>query len=182
VIRVANVQRFLKEGDLREDLPLNDNDVIFVPRDKIGDWNHYYTKAVMPVINSLLMATNAVYIGKSLQVLFSTPLPEATSPTISCWVARALYGDHAWQVSVLRWYIWGSFSERWYGRLFADLYLQYGERVAHILQQHPRLQIFVRPLFDRLLEEAILTAREGQGARADSSVFVPLVSHLSPRT
>ena len=167
VIRVANVQRFLKEGDLSADIPLNDNDVIFIPRDKIGDWNHYYTKAVMPVLNSLLMSTSAVLIGKSLQVMFATPLPEPAQPSVStgCWVARTLYGDHAWQVSVLRWYIWGPFSERWYGRLFADLYLQYGERMAHILQQHPSLQIFVRPLFDRLLEAAIVAAGQGHASR-----------------
>lgn len=183
VIRVANVQRFLKEGDLREDLPLNDNDVIFVPRDKIGDWNHYYTKAVMPVLNSLLQATSAVFIGKTLQVLFATPSPSSqTAVGVGCWIARVLYGAHAWQVPVLRWYIWGPFSEHWYGRLFADLYLQYGERVAHLLRQHPGLQTLVKPLFDRFLEAAISTAREGPGAGADGSVFAPLVSYLSSRT
>ena len=166
VIRVANVQRFLKEGDLSEDLTLNDNDVIFVPRDKIGDWNHYYTKAVQPVLNSLLQATSAVLIGKSLQVMFATPLPAPAQPSVStCWVARALYGDHAWQVSVLRWYIWGPFSDHWYGKLFANLYLHHGERIAQILRQHPSLQIFVRPLFDRLLEAAIVAAGQGHASR-----------------
>lgn len=183
VIRVANVQRFLTEGDLREDLPLNDNDVIFVPRDKIGDWNHYYTKAVMPVLSSLLQATSAVFIGKTLQVLFATPSPSSqTAVGVGCWIARALYGDHAWQVSVLRWYIWGPFSERWYGRIFADLYLQYGQQAAELLHRHPSVQRVVKPLFDHLLDRAVEAASDGQWARADGQGFLPLAPHLSPRT
>lgn len=183
LIRVANVERFLKEGDLSADIPLNDNDVIFVPRDKIGDWNHYYTKAFLPILNSLTIATSAVFIGKSLEVLFSTPSPGSTqtSVPVGCWVARALYGDHAWQVSVLRWYIWGPLSERWYGKLFADLYLQYGEQAAALLLQHPSLQQVVKPLFDYLLDRAIVSVGEGPAARADTSGFVPLTPYVSSR-
>ncbi|MCX5724457.1 MAG: polysaccharide export protein [Nitrospirae bacterium] len=183
VIRVANVDRFLKEGDLSADIPLNDNDVIFVPRDKVGDWNHYYTKAFLPILNSLTLATSAVFIGKSLEMLFSAPSPGSTqtSVPVGCWVARALYGDHGWQVPVLRWYIWGPLSEHWYGKLFADLYLQYGERAAAFLRQHPSLQQVVKPLFDHLLDRAIVAVSTGQAARADAAGLVPLTPYVSSR-
>jgi protein involved in polysaccharide export with SLBB domain len=166
VIRVANVQNFLTKGDLRADLPVEDNDVIFVPRSGIGDWNHYYLKAVLPALNSLLLATNAVFIGKTLQTLFITPDPQPAAATVPvCWIARVLYGEQAWQVRVLRWYIWGPFSERWYGRVLADLYLQYGRQVADTLRQHPALQTIVKPLFDRLLDHAVAAAGERHVSR-----------------
>jgi polysaccharide biosynthesis/export protein len=155
-LRVANVQAFLEKGDLRADIPLEDNDVIFIPRDKVGDWNHYYQKAVLPVLNSLLLSTSAVLIGKSLQVLMATPDPAPTQTTVPvCWVASVLYGERAWQTTLLRWYIVGPLSDHAAGRWFADLYRRYGQQVARTLERHPRLQSLVKPLFDRLLVRAI---------------------------
>lgn len=167
VVRVANVQSFLTTGDLRADLPVEDNDVIFVPRSGIGDWNHYYLKAVLPALNTLLLAANAVFIGKSIQTLFITPDPQPSQATVNvgCWIARVLYGEQAWQVRVLRWYIWGPFTERWYGRMFADLYLQHGRSVAGFLKQHPGAKIFIKPVFDHLLDRAIAAAGEGYVSR-----------------
>lgn len=159
VIRVANVQAFLEKGDIRADILLEDNDVIFIPRDRIGDWNHYYSKAVLPVLNTLMIGTSALLVGKSLQVLFASPEPSAPSSTSTsvpvCWVASVLYGDHAWQTTLLRWYIVGPLSDHPVGRWFADLYRRYGQRVARLLEQHPPLQRFVKPVFDRLLDRAI---------------------------
>lgn len=171
VVRVANVQSFLTRGDLRADLPVEDNDVIFVPRSGIGDWNHYYQKAVLPALNTVLFAANAVFIGKALQVLFITPDPQPAAATIpvSCWIARVLYGEQAWQVQVLRWYIWGPFSERWYGRMFADFYLQHGQQVAGFLKQHPSAQILIKPLFDHLLDLAISASVTRHTSRVTSS-------------
>jgi len=171
VIRVANVQNFLTKGDLRADLPVEDNDVIFVPRSGVGDWNHYYLKAVLPALNTLLLATNAVFIGKTLQTLFITPDPQPAAATVpvSCWIARALYGEQAWQVQVLRWYIWGPLSEHWYGRLFAGAYERFGEQTAELLKRHPSLKRVVRPLFDRLLEQAINVSVTRHPSRVTSS-------------
>lgn len=166
LVRVANVQAFLEKGDLRGDIPLDDNDVIFIPRDKVGDWNHYYQKAVLPVLNSLLLSTSAVLIGKSLQVLMATPDPTSTPTSVPvCWVASVLYGEHAWQTKVLRWYIVGPLSEHAAGRWFADLYRRYGQRVARLLERHPSLQHVVKPFFDRLLSHAIAAVPDPRNGR-----------------
>jgi polysaccharide export outer membrane protein len=184
VIRVANVQSFLTKGDLSADIPIDDNDVIFIPRSGIGDWNHYYTKAVLPVLNTLLISTSATFIGKLLQVQFATPDPAPSQATVPvCWIARVLYGDDAWQTHLLRWYIRGPFSEHWYGRVFATLYARYGERVAQILKRHPSLQSLVKPLFDRLLRQAVAAAgqRLGTSGKGDEAHFLPVAPRLTPR-
>ncbi len=174
VIRVANVQSFLTKGDLGADIPVDDNDIVFVPRSGIGDWSHYYNKAVLPVLNTLLITTSTTFIGKLLQVQFATPEPSTSQATVPvCWIARVLYGNHAWQTHLLRWYIVGPFSEHWYGRVFADLYSRYGQRVAQILKKHPSLQPLVRPVFDWLLEQA-LAARGRLPVKNKGNVSSPI--------
>ncbi len=163
LIRVANLQMTLVTGDTRADLMLEDNDVVFIPRSAIGDWNTYYNRALLPVMNTLFLTLNATFIGKTLQVLFATPEPTAAQATVPvCWVAATLYGEHAWQTHLLRWYIRGPLSEHWHGRLFANLYSRYGQRVAQVLRRHPGLQAVVRPLFDWLLGQAILAVDAGK--------------------
>lgn len=158
LVRVADIENALKTGDMSADLQLQDGDIVFVPRSRMGDWSVYYNRALSPVLNSLLTASNIVFINKALYDLFN-PTSAQTQPTVPvCWVARALYGDDAWQPKVLRWYLLGPFSDHWYGRLFADLYVEYGERVADLLKRHEAAQALVRPLFDRLLERAVEAA------------------------
>ncbi len=157
VVKVANLETVLVSGDLTADILLEDNDIVFVPRSKIGDWSVYYNRALLPVLNSLLIGTNVVFLNKVLADLFKGP--EAPPVAVgTCWIARALYGDEAWQPRVLRWYIWGPFSDHWYGRLFADLYAAYGERIAAFLTAHPWAKGLVKLLFDRLLDQAIMAA------------------------
>ncbi|MBI4400185.1 MAG: polysaccharide export protein [Nitrospirae bacterium] len=153
-IRVANIQQVLVNGEVSADLQLADDDVVFVPRSGIGDFNHYYTKVAQPILNSILGVVNAVFIGKALEVLFRTPVSPAVA--VPCWVARVLYGDHAWQTHLLRWYIGGPLAEHWQGRVFANLYVRYGQEVAQLLRDHPSLQILIRPLFNYLLQQALL--------------------------
>lgn len=153
-IRVANIQNVLVNGDVSADLQLADDDVVFVPRSGIGDFSHYYTKVALPILNSVLGVVNAVFIGKALEVLFRTPVSPAVA--VPCWVARVLYGDYAWQTHLLRWYIGGPLAEHWHGRVFANLYVRYGQEVAQLLRDHPSLQRLVRPLFNYLLQQALL--------------------------
>ena len=164
-IRVVNLENVLAQGDLKADALVQPNDVIFVPRNKVGDWNVYMLK-MNPVINNILGVANGLFIGKAVEVLFRTPVqtggasaPTATVPA-GCWIATVLYGDQTWQVNLLRWYIWGPFSEHWYGHLFADAYMAFGQEVARLLRQYPILQSVARPIFDRLL-------RQGMGALAE---------------
>jgi polysaccharide export outer membrane protein len=160
LIRVANLHQALQSGDMTADLTLEDSDVVFVPRSRMGDWFTYYNKTLLPILNSANIGAGVAFIGKSLQVLFATPEP-APNIAITCWVASVLYGEHAWQTQLLRWYITGPFSEHWHGRLFTDLYRRYGRQAAEILRQHPSLQSIVKPLFDHLLQRAIETVDRG---------------------
>lgn len=159
LIRVANLYQALQTGDMTADLTLEDNDVVFIPRSRMGDWFTYYNKTLLPILNTANIGAGVVFIGKSLQVLFATP-EQAPNIAVTCWVASVLYGEHAWQTQLLRWYITGPFSEHWHGRLFADLYRRYGQQTAAILRRHPGLQVIVKPLFDHLLRQAIETAEK----------------------
>ncbi|MEW6544173.1 MAG: polysaccharide biosynthesis/export family protein [Nitrospirota bacterium] len=165
VVRVANLQTVLVSGDLTADIPLEDNDIVFVPRSAIGDWSVYYNKALLPVLNSLLTATNIVFINKVMQDLFAQTTGPGVAVGTTCWVARVLYGEQAWQTNLLRWYIWGPFAEHWYGRLFGDLYMRYGREVADFLKRHPGAKMLVKPLFDRLLQEAVEAVGQKQASR-----------------
>lgn len=168
LIRVVNMKAALISADQAPDLPLNENDIIFVPRSEAGDFYNYYVKVALPIITQVVNALNSVFIGKTLDSAFRTPVDQATNvqPAIPvCWVAGVLYGEQAWQTKMLRWYIVGPFSDHWAGRAFADLYRAYGKQTARILERHPRLQALVRPLFDRLLIQA-LRAAEGSPTQA----------------
>ncbi|TAJ07307.1 MAG: polysaccharide export protein [Nitrospirae bacterium] len=158
LIRIVNMKVALISGDQAPDIPINDNDIIFVPRSTAGDFLNYYNKVALPIIGSVTNVLNGVFIGKALDASFRTPTDQPVTPAIPvCWVAGVLYGDHAWQTNVLRWYITGPLSEHRVGRWFADLYRRHGQQVAHVLERHPSLQMFVKPLFDRLLAQAIKT-------------------------
>ncbi len=163
LIRIVNMKAALVTGDQAPDIPISDNDIIFVPRSSAGDFNNYYNKVALPVITQVINALNGVFIGKALDSAFRVPVDQQTTQTAVpvCWVAGVLYGDHAWQTHLLRWYIVGPLSQHWAGRAFADLYRAYGRQAARVLERHPGLQALVRPLFDRLLKEAILAAEAG---------------------
>lgn len=40
----SNIEKLLKQGDLSQNLLLQNNDIVYVPRQKIGDWNAYLAK------------------------------------------------------------------------------------------------------------------------------------------
>ncbi len=177
LIRVANIENALRTGDMSADLRLRDGDIVFVPRSRMGDWSAYYSKVVAPILNALIIGSNVVFINKALADLFAGP-QQAPGVAVggggTCWIARALYGDEAWQPHVLRWYIWGPFSDHWYGQLFADLYRTHGERIASFLNAHPWTKGLVKPLFDRLLDQAIKAAdRRLPGFAAASGAAKP---------
>lgn len=179
LIRVVNVKAAFISTDQAPDLALSENDIVFVPRSQAGDFYNYYNKVASPVITAVFTALNAVFIGKTLDQAFRTPGDEPAQTAVPvCWVASVLYGEHAWQTHLLRWYIVGPLSDQWAGRAFADLYRAYGRQAARVLERHPRLQALVRPLFDRLLERAvdavtIRSAVRASGQRVESATLWP---------
>jgi len=71
-----------------------------------------------------------------------------------CWIARLLYGERAWQVARLRWYIAGPYAQTVVGAAFYRAYLRYGERVATWLAPRPWAQRLAKRWFDHLLNNA----------------------------
>ena len=51
----VDIQRLYQYGDRSQDIVLKDNDIVFVPRQRIGDWNAFLLK-INPTLNLLLGA------------------------------------------------------------------------------------------------------------------------------
>jgi protein involved in polysaccharide export with SLBB domain len=51
----VDIQRLYQYGDRSQDIVLKDNDIVFVPRQRIGDWNAFLTK-INPTLTLLLGA------------------------------------------------------------------------------------------------------------------------------
>jgi protein involved in polysaccharide export with SLBB domain len=49
----VDIQRLYQYGDRSQDIVLRDNDIVFVPRQRIGDWNAFLTK-INPTLTLLL--------------------------------------------------------------------------------------------------------------------------------
>jgi protein involved in polysaccharide export with SLBB domain len=49
----VDIQRLYQYGDRSQDIVLKDNDIVFVPRQRIADWNSFLTK-IAPTLNLLL--------------------------------------------------------------------------------------------------------------------------------
>ncbi len=54
----VDVQRFFQYGDRSQDIVLKDNDIVFVPRQRIGDWNAFLAKINQTLI--LLLGTQTM--------------------------------------------------------------------------------------------------------------------------
>ena len=73
-----------------------------------------------------------------------------------CWVARAIYGEFAWQPIV----IWDVWSNRWakrsvIWRILAELYGKYGERFGRQVRNRLWLKRLMTPIFDWMLRKAL---------------------------
>lgn len=53
VVLSANVEALLKSGDLTQNLQLQQNDIVFIPRTKIGDWNAFIEQ-IRPTLEVLV--------------------------------------------------------------------------------------------------------------------------------
>jgi len=54
----VDLQRFFQYGDRSQDIVLKDNDIVFVPRQRIGDWNAFLAKINQTLI--LLLGTQTM--------------------------------------------------------------------------------------------------------------------------
>src|SRR5438034_8024031 len=61
-IRLANLRSVLVSGEMTADLLVADEDVIFVPRSGIGEFNFYYTMVVNLVLTVVFALVYVVFI------------------------------------------------------------------------------------------------------------------------
>lgn len=65
-ILVANLDRLIKKGDLSQNILLANNDIVYVPRSLIGDWNVFIEK-IRPTLQLLVLpltvAVEVKYLG-----------------------------------------------------------------------------------------------------------------------
>ena len=54
----VDLQRFFQYGDRSQDIVLKDNDIVFVPRQRIGDWNAFLAKINQTML--LLLGTQTM--------------------------------------------------------------------------------------------------------------------------
>jgi len=81
LVRVANIESALRTGDLSADLQLQADDIVFIPRSRMGDFFTYYNKVLAPVIGLVTSTTNTILIGKILQQQFANEqTPVAVTP------------------------------------------------------------------------------------------------------
>ena len=62
---VVNARAILEGGDLSKDIPLQENDIIFVPRSRIGDWNAFLAK-IRPSLEFLILPFGGALIMREL--------------------------------------------------------------------------------------------------------------------
>lgn len=65
-ILVANLDKLIKEGDISQNLPLANNDIVYVPRSLIGDWNVFVEK-LKPTFQLLSIPLSAIVTIKLLE-------------------------------------------------------------------------------------------------------------------
>src|SRR5207245_11174613 len=82
----VDLQRFFQYGDRSQDIVLKDNDIVFVPRQRIGDWN-----AVLAKINEtlfLLLAAQTLSPEAMTKFLQDNNIQPVQVPSISVTTPR----------------------------------------------------------------------------------------------
>lgn len=76
----VDVQRFFQYGDRSQDIVLKDNDIVFIPRQRIGDWNAFLSK-INPTLN-LLLGAQTLSPEALTKFLTDNNIQPVQSPTI----------------------------------------------------------------------------------------------------
>jgi len=77
----VDLQRFFQYGDRSQDIVLKDNDIVFVPRQRIGDWNAFLGK-INPTL-SLLLGTQTLSPEALTEFLQRNNIQPVQVPSIS---------------------------------------------------------------------------------------------------
>ncbi|MEK6603672.1 MAG: hypothetical protein AABY69_04620, partial [Nitrospirota bacterium] len=77
----VDIQRLFQYGDRSQDIVLKDNDIVFVPRQRIGDWNSFLAK-MAPTLN-LLLGSNILSPEALVKFLSDNNVQPIQVPTIN---------------------------------------------------------------------------------------------------
>ncbi len=77
----VDLQRFFQYGDRSQDIVLKDNDIVFVPRQRIGDWNAFLAKIQQTLI--LLLGAQTLSPTELTQFLQRNNIQPVQVPTIT---------------------------------------------------------------------------------------------------
>jgi polysaccharide export outer membrane protein len=64
-ILVANLDKLIKDGNISQNIPLANNDIVYVPRSLIGDWNVFIEK-IRPTVQLISIPLSAAVTIKLL--------------------------------------------------------------------------------------------------------------------
>ena len=76
-----DLQRFFQYGDRSQDIVLRDNDIVFVPRQRIGDWNAFLAKINSTML--LLLGTQTMSPEALSKFLQDNNIQPVQVPTIT---------------------------------------------------------------------------------------------------
>jgi protein involved in polysaccharide export with SLBB domain len=77
----VDIQRLYQYGDRSQDIVLKDNDIVFVPRQRIGDWNVFLTK-INPTL-TLLLGAQTLSPEALVKFLTDNNIQPVQTPTIN---------------------------------------------------------------------------------------------------
>jgi len=77
----VDLQRLFQYGDRSQDILLKDNDIVFVPRQRIGDWNAFLAKINQTLI--LLLGAQTLSPEALTQFLQRNNIQPVQVPTIT---------------------------------------------------------------------------------------------------
>lgn len=81
VVIPVDIQRLYQYGDRSQDIVLKDNDIVFVPRQRIGDWNAFLLK-INPTLN-LLLGAQTLSPEALVKFLTDNNIQPVQTPTIN---------------------------------------------------------------------------------------------------
>src|SRR3989442_1454980 len=82
----VDLQRFFQYGDRSQDIVLKDNDIVFVPRQRIGDWNAFLAKINQTLI--LLLGSQTLSPQSLTEFLQRNRIQPIQVPSISVTTPR----------------------------------------------------------------------------------------------
>jgi polysaccharide biosynthesis/export protein len=65
-ILATQLDRLLYEGDLGQNLLLKDQDIVYVPRSRVGDWNQFIEE-IRPTLEVITLPLQSVILGRAIR-------------------------------------------------------------------------------------------------------------------